>query len=195
MFNDISSPLALLRSRRSGKARDLITPGPDAAQLADILTIATRVPDHGKLNPWRLIVIGPDRRTAFAALLRSAYLAEKPDAGRLELQAMEDFAAYAPTLVALLFTPVASERIPVWEQQLSAGAVAMQLLNAAHAHGFAGNWLTGWAAGNREVARALGADGPEDCIAGFFFLGTPRQPLDERPRPDASQIVQFWAID
>lgn len=192
MFNDASSPLSLLRTRRSGKARDMIAPGPDAAQLADIVAIATRVPDHGKLAPWRLLVIPGERRAAFATLLHDAYLAEKPDAGRLELQAMTDFAHQAPVLVALLFTPVASERIPIWEQQLSTGAVAMQLLNAAHAHGFVGNWLTGWAAGNRAVARALGALGDGDCIAGFVFLGTASQPLEERPRPDASVVVHSW---
>lgn len=192
MFNDISSALTLLQTRRSGKARDMIAPGPDAAQLADILAIATRVPDHGKLAPWRFVVIRNDQRGAFAELLVSAYCAERPDAGRLELEAMHSFAHHAPTLVVMLFTPVAESKIPLWEQQLSMGAAAMQLLNAAHAHGFVANWLTGWPAQSQAVARALGADGPHDRIAGFVFMGTAAKALEERPRPEKSQVIRHW---
>lgn len=192
MFNDNSSALTLLRSRRSGKARDMVAPGPDAAQLADILAIATRVPDHGKLAPWRFVIIGADERGAFAELLVSAYRAERPNAGRLEIEAMHSFAHHAPTLVAMMFTPVVESKIPLWEQQLSMGAAAMQLLNAAHAHGFVGNWLTGWAADSRAIAAALGANGEHDRIAGFVFIGSAAKPLDERPRPEASQIVSNW---
>lgn len=192
MFNDRSSTLALLRSRRSGKARDMVAPGPDAAQLADIIAIAARVPDHGKLNPWRFVTIAPEARGAFAALLVAAYRRERPEAGRLEIEAMEAFPRAAPVMIALLSTPAASSKIPLWEQQLSVGAVAMQLLNAAHAHGFVGNWLTGWAAENREVAAALGATGPDDRIAGFFFIGSPARALDERPRPEMAQISRIW---
>lgn len=167
-------------------------PGPDAAQLADILSIAARVPDHGKLAPWRFVIVPPEQRAAFAAMLVAAYRRARPEAGRLEIEAMEAFPRQAPVMVALLSTPAASSKIPLWEQQLSAGAVAMQLLNAAHAHGFVGNWLTGWAAESEEVATSL-CDAPGDArLVGFFFIGSPAKELEERPRPDMSQIVSEW---
>ncbi|RIA37925.1 nitroreductase [Hephaestia caeni] len=189
-LNDRTTPLALLSSRRSGKPRDLTAPGPDAAQLDRILTIAARTPDHGKLAPWRFVVVPDDRRDAFAALLREAYLAERPEAKRLELEAVEQFARQAPTLVIALSAPRTESHIPLWEQQLSAGAACMNLLHAATAMGFAGGWLTGWAAYSDRVRDAFGA-APER-IAGFLFLGTPCKPLDERPRPEPDRIVRYW---
>ena len=192
MFNDTSSPLALFLTRRSAKARDLVTPGPDDAQLAQIIAAGSRVPDHGKLAPWRFVEIPADQRAAFADVLTDAYRAERPDAGRLEIQAMVDFAHSAPCLVALLSTPVLPHKIPLWEQQLSCGAAAMQMLNAAHALGYAGNWLTGWPATSTAVAHALGATGAEDRIAGFIFIGSASRQLEERPRPETAQIWHKW---
>lgn len=192
MFNDTSSPLALLRSRRSGKARDMVAPGPDAAGVADIIAIAARVPDHGKLAPWRFVTVPAARREAFGAMLVAAYTRARPEAGKLEIEAMEAFPRQAPVMIALLSTPITASKIPLWEQQLSVGAVAMQLLNAAHAHGFVANWLTGWSAESAEVAAALGATGPHDRIAGFFFIGSPSRELDERPRPELAAIVRDW---
>jgi nitroreductase len=192
MFNDTSSTLALLRTRRSGKARDLVAPGPDAAQLADILAIAARVPDHGKLAPWRFIVVPQDQRRAFADMIVAAYRAGRPEAGRLEIEAMEQFAQQAPTLVVLISKPVEGSKIPLWEQQMSAGAAAQNLLIAAHAHGFVANWLSGWACESSRVARALGAEGERDRIVGFFFIGTPTRELEERPRPDPAKVVSEW---
>ena len=190
MFNDLSSPLALLQTRRSGKPRDLIAPGPDDAQLRQILEVALRTPDHGKLAPWRFVVVPSARRAALADLLERAYRAEKPDAGRLEIEAMHQFAHQAPTLVVALSAPVAGSKIPVWEQQLSVGAAIMNLLHATHALGFAGGWLTGWPTYNEEV-RAAFAQGDE-TIAGFVFIGTPSKAQEERPRPDYDAIVSVW---
>ena len=130
MFNDLSSPLALLQTRRSGKPRDMIAPGPDDAQMRQILEVALRTPDHGKLAPWRFVIVPDDRRDALASLLETAYRAEKPDAGRLEIEAMHQFAHQAPTLIVALSSPVAGSKIPLWEQQLSAGAAIMNLLHA-----------------------------------------------------------------
>ncbi|MEQ1725841.1 MAG: nitroreductase [Sphingopyxis sp.] len=192
MLNDTSSPLVLLRSRRSGKARDMAAPGPDAAQLADIIAIAMRVPDHGKLAPWRIVEIAPHARGAFAAMLVAAYRAERPMAGRLEIEAIDAFSRQAPTMLALLSTPNTASAIPLWEQQLSAGAMAMQLLNAAHAHGFVANWLTGWPATSAAVTAALGASGGEDRIIGFIFIGTALKPLEDRPRPNRDDIAREW---
>jgi len=190
MFNDTSSPLALLSTRRSGKPRDLVAPGPDADQLARMLEIAARTPDHGKLAPWRFVVVPADRRDALSEIITSAYLAERPQAARLEVEALDQFAHQAPTLVVVLSSPRPESHIPLWEQELSAGAACMNLLHAAHALGFAGGWLTGWAAYSDAVRDAFGAD-PEK-IAGFVFIGTPSRPLDERPRPESDKIVRYW---
>jgi nitroreductase len=191
MLNDSTSPLALLSTRRSGKPRDLIAPGPDAAQLAQILEVAARVPDHGKLAPWRFVVVAPEQRDALAKVITDAYRAERPEPRAKDLEALDQFAHQAPVLVVVLFSPKVASPIPLWEQELSVGAASMNLLNATHALGFAGGWLTGWASNSDAVRDAFGA-APER-IAGFFFLGTPAKQLDERPRPDRSTIISNWA--
>ncbi|WP_439534583.1 nitroreductase family protein [Polymorphobacter sp.] len=191
IFNDTATAASLLATRRSGKARDLVAPGPDAPTLAAILAAAIRVPDHGKLAPWRFIVIGADQREALGAMLENAYRAEKPGASRMEIEAMHSFARQAPTLIVLMSRPYPESHIPLWEQQLSVGAAGMQLLNAAHAHGFVGNWLTGWASFSPAVTAALGE--PGERIAGFFFIGTATKPLDERPRPEPAAVIRLWA--
>ena len=190
MFNDTTTPLSLLLSRRSGKPRDMIAPGPDAAQLETILTAASRVPDHGKLAPWRFVTVAADQRDALADLLVSAYQAEKPEAGKLELDAMVQFAHQAPSLVVVLSSPVAGSKIPLWEQELSTGAACMQVLNAAHALGFVGGWLTGWPTYSARVRNAFGTG--DERIAGFVFLGSPSKALEERPRPNLSDVVRAW---
>jgi nitroreductase len=189
LFNDTSSPITLLHTRRSGKPRDMVAPGPDTTQLRAILEAAIRVPDHGKLAPWRFVVVGHDQRKALATLLTTAYRAEKPDAGRLEIEAMEQFAYQAPTLVVALSAPVET-KIPRWEQELSVGAACMNLLNATHALGFVGGWLTGWPAYNEDVRNAFGK--ADERIAGFIFIGSPARDLEERPRPDFDTVVTPW---
>ncbi|HEX8443329.1 MAG TPA: nitroreductase [Allosphingosinicella sp.] len=191
MLNDRSSALSLLRTRRSGRPRDLIEPGPDAEQLRDILSIAMRVPDHGKLSPWRFIVVRKEDRPALEALLHRAFRIGCADPTRPELEAVTRYANQAPALVVVLSSPIEGHKVPVWEQQLSAGAACMNLLNAAHALGFAGGWITGWPTYSDEVRRAFGRDG--ETIAGFMFIGTPGTPLEERPRPDYDRIVSTWA--
>ncbi|WP_028965072.1 nitroreductase family protein [Sphingomonas phyllosphaerae] len=190
MFNDLSSPLSMLTTRRSGKPRDLIAPGPDHAQLVEMIRIAGRTPDHGKLAPWRFLIVRNERRDALAALLVDAYRAERPAAGRAEIEAMEQFARQAPALVVALSSPRPDSHIPLWEQELSAGAACMNLLHAVHAHGFAGGWLTGWPAFSDRVRDAFG-EAPER-IAGFIFIGTPGRALDERPRPDEARLWSDW---
>ena len=193
MFNDISSLRSHLATRRSGKARDMIAPGPGPDQLRDIIALALRTPDHGKLSPWRIVTVADDQRGAFAALLKDAWIAENPGAAGMDLSALDQFAHQAPTLLVLLSTPVRDSKVPVWEQQMSAGALSMNLLHAAHAHGFVGSWLTGWAAYSPRIAAAFGA-GEGDTIVGYFFLGTPGRALGERPRPDYDATVQRWDI-
>lgn len=187
ILNDRSTALSLSLTRRSGKARDMAAPGPTAAELDQILTAASRVPDHGKLAPWRFVVIRD--REAFAALLARLYRADRPEPGRLELEALTAFARQAPALVVLISAPRESH-IPRWEQELSAGAAAQALLMAAHALGYVGNWLTGVAATLPGIADALGVPGGR--VAGFFFLGTASRLLEERPRPALADIVHHW---
>lgn len=187
MFNDRSTPIDLLLTRRSGKARDMVAPGPSADELATILSAAARVPDHGKLAPWAFVLI--EDRAALSELLLRLYRAHKPEAGRLEVEAMDAFARQAPTLIAMVSKPRESH-IPLWEQQLSAGAAAQNLLTAAHALGYVGNWLTGAPAYLPGIADALGHPGGQ--IVGWFFLGTLAKPLEERPRPDLSAITTRW---
>jgi nitroreductase len=193
MFNDASSLLTHLATRRSGKARDMVAPGPDACQLHDIIALALRTPDHGKLAPWRIVTVAGDQREALATLLKTAWVKENPGAAGLDLSALDQFAHQAPALIVLLSTPVAGAKIPLWEQQMSAGAVGMNLLHAAHAHGFVGSWLTGWAAYSPDVAAAFGAR-EGDRIVGYFFLGTAGAELSERPRPEYDEVVQAWDI-
>lgn len=190
MFNDRSSALSLLRTRRSGRPRDLVDPGPSVAELQQIFEAAMRTPDHGKLHPWRFVHVSREQRPAFAALLERAYREEHPAPGRLELEAIEKFAHQAPTLIVALSCPVEPSKIPRWEQELSCGAALMNLLSATHALGYAGGWVTGWAAYSSTVTRAFGRE--EDRIAGFVFMGTPSQPLEERPRPTYDDAVSDW---
>lgn len=190
MLNDRSSTLALLETRRSGRPRDLVAPGPDADELAQILAIAMRTPDHGKLHPWRFVHVPQERRDDLAALLDRAYRAANPDPGRLELEANDRFARQAPELIVALSSPVPEHKIPLWEQQLSCGAACMNLCLAAHALGYAAGWVTGWAAYSDLVRDAFGA-APER-IAGFLFLGTPGVELDERLRPAYDEVVSEW---
>jgi len=189
MLNDRSSLPAYLASRRSGKPRDLVAPGPSPEQLREMVAIAARTPDHGKLAPWRFVIVPDAQREALATLIADAYRAEKPEAGRLEIEAMLQFARQAPALVVALSAP-REGHIPLWEQQLSAGAATMNLLHAAHALGFAAGWLTGWAAYSDTVRDAFG--GGDERIAGFVFIGTPGRELDERPRPALDDVLSVW---
>ncbi|MFN3388000.1 MAG: nitroreductase [Allosphingosinicella sp.] len=192
MFNDTSSLAAYLATRRSSRPRDLAEPGPDAAQLREILAIAARTPDHGKLAPWRFVHVRKEDRAAFGDMLEAAYRAGRPEAGRLEIEAAHIFANQAPELVVVLSSPKESPKIPLWEQELSCGAAAMNLLHAAHAMGFAGGWVTGWAAYSDAVLEALGGRAPER-VAGFLFLGTAAGTLEERLRPELDSVVETWA--
>jgi len=189
-FNNLASASSLLATRRSGKARNMIAPGPDAAALRTILGAAMRVPDHGKLAPWRFVVIGDDRRQALSDAMVAALAAEKPGAGRLETDAIRSFALQAPCLVVVLARPDPASHIPEWEQSLSIGAACGLLCVAAHAEGFVANWLTGWAAYSPGVVAAIAE--PGERIAGYFFIGTPTRPLEERPRPEYDAVVRDW---
>ena len=189
-FNDLSSLAAYLPSRRSGRPRNMVAPGPSDRQIEDIVTIAMRTPDHGKLSPWRVSAVAADQRADLAQGFKSAYLKEKPGAGRMELEGLDTMAHEAPTLLVLLSSPVASRKIPLWEQELSCGAFAMNLLHAAHSLGFVGGWITGWPAYNDDVRDLFGSG--REKIAGFLYIGTANAELTERPRPEVTNILSFW---
>jgi nitroreductase len=190
MLNDLSSLLALLETSRSGKPRELIGPGPNDDELERILAIAARTPDHGKLFPWRFVMVGADQRDQLAALLRQALSENDPQATPAHHQKEEDFAHYAGRLIVLVSAPIEGHKIPVWEQQLSCGAAGMNLLLAAHALGYVGGWVTGWRAYDERVRAAF--CGPGERIAGFIFLGKPVAELEERPRPPLGTVVRPW---
>ena len=190
MFNDTTTPLRFLQTRRSGKPRDLTAPGPSKNELAEILKIAMRVPDHGKLAPWRFVIVSTEQRTRLAAVLQAALAKERPSASQADHDACLQFASQAPALVVVLSKLAAGHKIPEWEQELSAGAACMNLLLAAHAMGFVGGWLTGWPAYSNHVRDAFGDNAQK--IAGFVFIGTPARALEERPRPAYDNIVSEW---
>lgn len=169
----------------------MVAPGPSDAQISDIINTALRTPDHGKLAPWRVVSVAADQRTRLASDIKSAYLKEKPNAGRMELEGLEAMAHEAPTLLVVLSSPVASTKIPLWEQELSCGAFAMNILHAVHAMGFVGGWITGWPAYNEDVRNLFGS-APEK-IAGFIYIGTSNAELSERPRPERQNILSFWS--
>lgn len=190
MLNDATTPLSLLRTRRSGRPRDMIAPGPSDAQLASMLEIAARTPDHGKLAPWRFMIVPTSARARLSTIITTAYRAERPQAAATEITALESFATQAPTLVVILSHPKPESHIPLWEQELSAGAACMNLLHAAHAMGFVAGWVTGWPTYSDAVRDAF-APAPAR-IAGFVFIGSPGAPLEERPRPTIDTIASIW---
>jgi len=190
MLNDRSSILSLLETRRSEKPREMVEPGPTDDELTRILTIAARTPDHGKLFPWRFVTIARDQRDALAALLEEALAVEEPGAPSAKVQKARDFANNPGALVVLLSAPIDGHKIPVWEQELSCGAAAMNMLIAAHALGYVGGWITGWAAYSPTVSRAFCA--PGERIAGFMFIASAGRELEERPRAPFATVWRPW---
>lgn len=190
MLNDRSSIISLLETRRSAKPRELIGPAPSPSELEQMLTIAARTPDHGKLTPWRFVTVAEDQRDALAALLREALVEHDPSATIAHHQKEDDFAHYAGQLIVLVSAPVADHKIPVFEQELSCGAAGMNLLMAAHAFGYVAGWVTGWRAYSEKVRLAF--CGPGERIAGFIFIGHEGREIEDRPRPQASDVSKAW---
>ena len=190
MLNDRSSILSLLETRRSGKPRELVGPGPAPEEMQRILTIAARVPDHGKLTPWRFVLVGDDQREDLARLLGRALTAEDPGAAPAIHEKAAEFAHYAGQLVVLVSAPVEGHKIPAWEQQLSCGTAGMNLLTAAHAVGYVAGWVTGWQAYSPMVNAAFCSPGERN--AGFIFIGHPGRELQDRPRPEVADVARRW---
>jgi nitroreductase len=192
MLNDRSSLLSLLKTRRSAKPREMTAPAPTREELDEILTIAARTPDHGKLTPWRFVVVEQGQRDALAALLRQALSEEDPAATIAHHKKEDEFAHYGGTLVVVVSAPVPAHKIPLWEQQLSCGAAGMNLLLAAQALGYDAGWVTGWRAYSPRVTAAFCR--PGERIAGFVFIGSSAVELEDRSRPQLNEVVRRWQI-
>ncbi len=178
----------LLSTRSSFNAAALAAPGPSPAEVDKILTIACRVPDHGKLMPWRFILFEGDGRLAAGAAIAAAFCAKYPDAKPEQVEFEGKRLAQAPLVVAVVSRAAPPVKIPEWEQVLSVGAAAMNLVLAAHALGYGANWITGWYAYDRGVLDALGL-APHERIAGFIHIGTPSGAVQDRPRPPLAEIA------
>lgn len=186
-FNQTANgTLDLLLSRRSASAKAMTGPGPTPDQLADLLKCAARVPDHGKLFPWRFLLFEGEARARAGDILAEATQAD----GMHERQVEEERGRFlrAPLVIGVISTAREMIKIPVWEQELSAGAVCQNILIAAAAMGFGANWLTEWYAFHPVVKERLGLKAGER-VAGFIYIGHPAAPLEERPRPDMDAIV------
>ena len=180
-----------LLTRRSVGIAFLGEPGPTPDELEQILRIGTRVPDHGKITPWRLVIIeGEDRAKAGEKLARIMEQANpKLDASSLEAERKRFLPA--PLTIGVISSPQPHPKVPQLEQLLSAGNVAFNLLHAAHALGFAASWVTRWYAFDAEAAAMLGARKDEQFV-GFIHIGTPTATIEDRPRPDLESIVTRW---
>jgi nitroreductase len=181
--------LDLLASRRSGTAKAMREPGPDRVELEQILAAGARVPDHGKLFPWRFIVFAGKGRRRMGDILAEAQKA----AGEKEKhqQAERERFLRAPVVVGVVSRVTENIKIPEWEQMLSAGAVCQTMLIAATAMGYVANWLTEWCAYDPQVKEALGLK-PGERIAGFIYIGTSDVKLEERPRPKMDEIATWF---
>jgi nitroreductase len=187
MANPDISATEFLQSRRSVPAKMLGLPVPDRAALMPLLTAALRVPDHGKLEPWRLVVLeqGAMARLATLAQTRAAALgldAEKTAKGAAQFET-------GNLAVIVISSPKPSEKVPVSEQVYSAGAVCLSLVNAALAAGWGANWLSGWPSHDRGFVEAGFALTPDETVAGIIHIGTPKAQPPERPRPDVAALV------
>lgn len=156
-----------------------------------MLAIAARTPDHGRLVPYRFVVVPSDRREELARLFTTALVENEPNAPEMKIEKSIANAHAAPVLITLVSSPCFGHKIPVWEQELTCGAVGMNLLHAAHALGYVGGWITGWPCYAPQVQQAFCKDG--ERIAGFLYFGTPSVPPEERERPDLSAIASVWS--
>lgn len=172
---------ALLALRRSASSKALTNPGPSPEELNELLSVSARVPDHRKLEPWRFIVFEGNARTQFGQTIEAIYAAENPTSDEAALVVERSRFLRAPSVVAVVSSPDTQHKTPVWEQELSAGAVCYNLLLAANAAGWAGAWLTEWIAFHEGIANALSL-GPDERIAGFIYIGTASLQNVERPR-------------
>jgi nitroreductase len=184
----VPDTIELLKRRRSVKPREMSEPGPSPEQLDVILTIGARVPDHGKLAPWRFIVFEGAARLRAGEIIAQVFARKNPSASQPQIEIERRRLADAPVVIAVVSLAKEHPKIPVWEQELSAGAAAMNMLTAATALGYGACWLTGWFAFDRDVLAGLGVK-PEERLVGFIHIGTASSQGEDRQRPALSDIV------
>jgi nitroreductase len=191
-FETMTNPtLELLLARRSVSANALAEPGPNAAELELILTAASRVPDHKKLVPWRFLLFQGEARAAFGKILAEVCAAEETDPGAFRLENEAQRFLRAPLVIAVISRVVKNPGAPDWEQILSAGAACQNLIVAATALGYGAQWITEWYGYSPGIRLALGlAD--NERVAGFVYIGTPKERPEERERPRLADIVAPW---
>ena len=178
--------LAFLATRRSTSAVTLAAPGPSAGEIDVLLRLATRVPDHGKLAPWRFVILDGAAKSRFAGELEALATGRGDHTAAAKLGKLK----IPPMAIAVVSSPRPGA-IPEWEQRLSAGAVCTTLLYAALAMGYGANWITDWYAYDPDAVAILGLTADEK-VAGFLLLGTPRESPMERERPDIAPLVSRW---
>ncbi len=188
MSNEISR---FLLTRRSVSAKDLVEPGPTDEQLDTILRAGHRVPDHGKIGPWRFIIFQGEARAHFGKVLSTQFKSLNPDASEKLLNFEKNRFLRAPLIIGVVSSPVDHPKVPEWEQELSTGAACQNILLAAHALGFGAQWLTEWYAFDRTIAKELSLT-PAERIAGFIYIGRFENKPDERIRPDLNERVAFY---
>ncbi len=191
-LNDRSSTLTLLETRRSASAKAMGEPGPSAEQIDQLLNIAVRVPDHGKLTPWRFIVFEGEARHEAGEILAARWKELYPGHGEAMLDEQRRLLARAPVVICVVSTAREHPKIPVWEQQLSAGAVCQNMVIAATAMGIGCQWITGWYAFDEVVLKQFGL-APDEQVAGFLYFGTPTEDITDRARPEAADLVSRWS--
>jgi nitroreductase len=183
----------LLLTRRSTKALTMVEPGPNGEELEMILRAGARVPDHGKLAPWRFIIFKGEARAAFGAELARLFSKAEPRATEDQIDFEARRFTRAPAVVAVISRVTPGIKVPEWEQMLSAGAVCQNMLVAATALGFGAQWLTEWYAYDGDVSRLLGL-GENERVAGYLYFGSESVAKDERPRPELSEITSEWSL-
>jgi len=183
--------LELLKTRRSVKPIEMTGPAPSAAEIDTMLTIAARVPDHGKLAPWRFVVFEGAARERAGDIIASRFAELHPEATGDQVTFERNRLARAPLVIAVVSRAAPHAKIPEWEQQMSAGAAATALVVAANAMGFVTSWLTEWYAYDRPVLDRLGL-APHERIAGFVHIGRPRKAPDDRDRPALADVVTHF---
>lgn len=184
----MNDTLALLKSRRSVAPHLLDDPGPTPDELGTLLAIASRVPDHGKLAPWRFLVIAGEAQRRIGDVIAEVFRKDEPEAGSDRVETERNRLARAPLVIGVVSSGRPHVKIPEWEQTLSAGAVCMNLVTAANAMGFQTAWLTEWFAYDRRVLGKLGL-APHEAVAGFIHIGRAREAPIDRPRPVLADIV------
>ena len=180
--------LELLKTRRSVKPREMSGPGPSPSELETILTIGARVPDHGKLAPWRFIIFEGDAGLRAGEIIAGVFARKNPNASPADIETEKRRLTDAPLVIGVVSLTKPHPKVPPWEQELSAGASAMNIVTAATALGYGACWLTGWFAFDRDVLDGLGLKADEK-LAGLIHIGKVTRPNEDRPRPLLSDIV------